>query len=250
MKTNSNIAELTLDLDEVVSTLVKVKLYVGGGARDARADTLSQELATAHGANVKKIKTSVRWLGEEHKKKIDAAYSALRGAFNTSTLPWEDGGYRIVPADRYQLLCDKVAELGEAYRDAGDDIVSHWDDIMAEAHRELNGAMASLDIPTAEEFRRNIVFGLTADVVVAPKDIRIAGLGEATVERIRNQAERNIADRITTAIDSMLANLTNLLTELVRRTDKEKQKGTRYNGWANWAKNEVAAMRPLNFTND
>ena len=238
------------DVNEIVSTLVKVKLFVGSAYGDAKSKEMSQELATAHGANAKKIRTSVRWLADDYKKKIDAAYSSLRGFFNRSTLPWEDGGYRIVPADRYQMLVDRVADLGDEYRNAANQIVAQWDDVMADARKELNGAMAKLEIPTAAQFVAGARYDLCSDVVVAPKDIRIAGLGEATVERIRSQAERNITDRIRAAIDSMLANLTNMLTDLIERTDKDKQKGTRYNGWAEWAKREVAAMRPLNFTDD
>lgn len=237
-------------IDEIVSSLVKVKLTIGCSGGKVRANELSKETAQAHGASERDISTSVKWMAKEYRALLGGVNSRLRTAFNTRTLPWEDGGYRVVPAAQYSALCDAVAEAGEAFRKVGQDIADGWDDILAEAKARLNGAFGKLDIPTRDEFIRAQHYGMVSDVVTATADMRIEGLGEATVERIRKQAEANYAERIENAVSGMLADLTNLLTDLVARCDKEKQKGTRYEGWAGWAKRTVKFMRPLNLTND
>lgn len=237
-------------IDEIVSSLVKVKLTIGCSGGKVRANELSKETAQAHGASERDISTSVKWMAKEYRALLGGVNSRLRTAFNSRTLPWEDGGYRVVPAAQYSELCDAVAEAGDAFRKVGQDIADGWDDILAEAKARLNGAFGKLDIPSRDEFIRAQHYGMVSDVVTATADIRIEGLGEATVERIRRQAEANYVERIENAVAGMLADLTNLLTDLVARCDKEKQKGTRYEGWAGWAKRTVKFMRPLNLTND
>lgn len=237
-------------IDEIVSSLVKVKLTIGCSDGKVRANELSKETAQAHGASERDISTSVKWMAKEYRALLGGVNSRLRTAFNSRTLPWEDGGYRVVPASQYSALCDAVAEAGEAFRKVGQDIADRWDDVLAEAKARLNGAFGKLDIPTRDEFIRAQHYGMVSDVVTATADMRIEGLGEATVERIRKQAEANYAERIENAVSGMLADLTNLLTDLVARCNKEKQKGTRYEGWAGWAKRTVKFMRPLNLTND
>lgn len=237
-------------IDEIVSSLVKVKLTIGCSGGKVRANELSKETAKAHGASERDISTSVKWMAKEYRALLGGVNSRLRTAFNSRTLPWEDGGYRVVPAAQYSALCDAVAEAGEAFRKVGQDIADGWDDILAEAKARLNGAFGKLDIPSRDEFIRAQHYGMVSDVVTAMADMRIEGLGEATVERIRKQAEANYAERIENAVAGMLADLTNLLTDLVARCDKDKQKGTRYEGWAGWAKRTVKFMRPLNLTND
>jgi hypothetical protein len=251
MKTEQNTLPGTeVGIDEIVSSLVKVKLTIGCSGGKVRVNELSKETAQAHGASERDISTSVKWMAKESRALLGGVNSRLRTAFNNRTLPWEDGGYRVVPAAQYSALCDAVAEAGDAFRKVGQDIADGWDDILAEAKKRLNGAFGKLDIPSRDEFIRAQHYGMVSDVVTATADIRIEGLGEATVERIRRQAEANYVERIENAVAGMLADLTNLLTDLVARCDKDKQKGTRYEGWAGWAKRTVKFMRPLNLTND
>ena len=251
MNQNTTAVELIpQDVGEIVSSLVKVKLRIGGAATSVRSRELSGETARAHGAKEQDITTQIKWLAREYTADIGAAYSRLRSGFNARTLPWEDGGYRAVPADRYQALCDFVAEAGEQYRAAGQKVADEWDAAIAEAKGRLNGLMAKMNIPSRDEFISAFAFDFRSDVIVAPADMRVAGIAEAQISRIRAQAEADYADRIQNGVDSMLATLTELLTELVGRTGKEKQDGVRYGGWAERAKKAVAAMRHLNITDD
>lgn len=251
MKTEQNTLTGTeVGIDEIVSSLVKVKLTIGCSGGKVRANELSKETAQAHGASERDISTSVKWMAKEYRAMLGGAHSRLRTSFNSRTLPWEDGGYRVVPASQYNALCDAVAAAAEAFRQTGETITDHWDAVMDEAKARLNGAFAKLAIPTKEEFAAKMHYAMNSDVVTATADMRIEGLGEATVERIRKQAEANYAERIENAVAGMLADLTNLLTDLVARCEKDKQKGTRYEGWAGWAKRTVKFMRPLNLTND
>lgn len=250
MNQNTAVELIPQDVGEIVSSLVKVKLRIGGAATSVRSRELSGETARAHGAKEQDITTQIKWLAREYTADIGAAYSRLRSGFNARTLPWEDGGYRAVPADRYQALCDFVAEAGEQYRAAGQNVADEWDAALAEAKGRLNGLMAKMNIPSRDEFISAFAFDFRSDVIVAPADMRVAGIAEAQISRIRGQAEKDYADRIAAGIDSMLATLTELLTDLVDRTKKDKQKGTRYGGWAERAKKAVASMRHLNVTSN
>jgi hypothetical protein len=253
MNTNTNQNTLPgtgRSIGELVSTLVKVKLTIGRKGGKLQADELNRETAAAHGANDRDISTQVKWLADHHQKELNSTSSRLRSGFNARTLPWEDGGYRVVPADRYQALCDFVAEAGGAFAEAAESIVGNWDAVIQEARTRLNGLFDKLDIPTAERFLNSIRYDMKSDVVVAPADMRIAGIAEATLERIRAQAEADYADRAAAGVDSLLASLTKFLTDLVARTDKDKQEGVRYGGWASRVKKAVGEMKHLNIVGD
>ena len=100
--------------DDIVSNLVRVKLVIGGNSSGTlTANELSEETARLHGADAKSMKTSLTWMPSEYRKSLSGATSSLRAGFNSRTLPWEDGGYRVIPADRYQELVDFVGRILE-----------------------------------------------------------------------------------------------------------------------------------------
>lgn len=247
IKTQTTIQQ---DVGSIVSSLVKVKLRIGAKGTSVKSNELAIETAANHGAQARDITTKIKWLSEKYVVDLKSAYSRLRGGFNARTLPWEDGGYRVVPADRYQALCDFVADAGEQFHAAAQKVADEWDEAMEEAHTRLNGLMAKMDIPTRDEFINAYAYDFRSDVIVAPSDMRVAGIGDAQIERIRAQAEGDYAERITAGIDGMLAALTEMLTDLVKRTDKDKQDGVRYGSWAKRARKMAEEMAPLNIVSD
>lgn len=240
-----------ININEIVSSLVKVKLVIGGScAGEIRAAELTRETARQHGANERDFNLTVKWLNKEHRTMIGSAASRLRDGFNRRTLPWEDGGYRAIPADAYQSLCDFIAQAGEDYHAAGKKVCDEWDSAMSEARARLNGAFDKIAIPSREQFEVGVRYDFRSDVIVAPADMRISGIAEATIERIRQQARADYQARIDCGVRAMLSELSVLLKDLIERTDKDNQQGIRYGGWAEWAKRLVGHMKPLNITND
>lgn len=249
MNANTNITA-SKDIGNIVSSLVKVKLRIGAKGTSVRSRELASETAAAHGAQERDISTQVKWLAKKYVVDIHTTYSRLRAGFNSRTLPWEDGGYRAVPADRYQELCDFVAVAGDDFSAAAQKVADEWDAAMDEAKARLNGLMSKMSIPTRDEFIQSFNYDFRSDVIVAPSDMRVAGIAEAQIERIRQQAENDYAARIADGIDGMLATLTEMLSDLVERTDKDNQDGVRYGSWAKRARKMAEEMAPLNIVSD
>ena len=235
--------------EHIVSTLVRVKLTIGGnGTGRVRANELAKEIATAHAMDAGSMLAAVSWLPKEYKSLLGSASSALRVGFNQRTLPWEDGGYRVVPADRYSDLQAFVAEFRATFDAAVGKIGAHWDDIIVDARKRLNGAFDKLTLPTRDAFVASFSVDMDSSCVVAPEDIRVVGLDEVALSRIREQSAKEYGARIESGIGQLVEQMSELLTDLIERTEKPEQKGIRYDGWAKWAKKTVAAVRPLNIT--
>lgn len=237
--------------DAVVGNLVRVKLVIGGNANGSVvARELSRETAANHGADERSLKTSVTWMPADKRKLIGGAVAALRAAFNSRTLPWEDGGWRVVPADRYTHLMDQVAERKATVESAVNDIRRDWDDIMADAKKRLNGALKLVELPTRDEYADGFSVDLTSTCVVAPDDVRITGLDDATLDRIRRQVKDKIGAKITASVELLGNQVVEMLNDLMQRMEKPDQKGVRYDGWVKWARQTIENIRPLNITNN
>jgi F0F1-type ATP synthase membrane subunit b/b' len=235
--------------EHIVSTLVRVKLTIGGnGTGRVRANELAKEVATIHAMDAGSMLAQVAWMPKEYKSLLGAASSALRTGFNSRTLPWEDGGYRVVPADRYSDLQTFVAEFRATFDEAVAKIGAHWDEIIADARKRLNGAFDKLTLPTRDAFVASFSVDMDSSCVVAPQDIRVVGLDEVALTRIREQSAKEYGARIESGIGQLVEQMSELLSDLISRTEKPEQKGIRYDGWSKWAKKTIAAVRPLNIT--
>lgn len=244
MSTNANI-------ENIVTTLVRVKLSVGGNTSgEIKARELAKESAQLHGAQEADISSSVKWLPKERRTLLSGASSSLRGGFNTRTLPWEDGGYRVVPADRYLDLLTFVSDAKTRFDNVVNDIAANWDDIIVDAKRRLNGALNKVTLPSKDQFIAGFRVDISSSSVVATNDIRITGLDEIALSRIREQSKREYADRIENGVFTLAQQLTDVMSDLTERLNKPNQKGIRYEGWNVWAKKTVSAIRPLNISND
>lgn len=235
--------------EHIVSTLVRVKLTIGGNSSgQVKAKELARESAAAHGADEASITSAVKWLPKEYRSLLGGAASALRTGFNSRTLPWEDGGFRVIPADRYNDLQGFISEFRQTFDEAVTKIGDNWDAILADAKKRLNGALKLVTLPSREQFLAGFRVDMDSSCVVAPSDIRIMGLDEVAISRIREQNAKEYGARIEAGVQQLVAQLSELLTDLASRNEKDEQKGIRYDGWAKWAKKTVATVRPLNIT--
>lgn len=234
--------------NEIVESLIRVKLSVGGGRGVVASPDLSAETAAAHDADARTIKTAVTWLPQPWRSAISKAASSLRSGFRERTLPWEDGGYRVVPAEKYLDLLEYISESKRTFVDACDAVVDNWDEIMEQVDKRLNGLRKRVEVPDLTTWRRGVSVELDITPVTSPSEMNVNGLNGDVMKAIRTHVHTQYTGRITEAAQGLASELVGRLKDLAGRLTNPEQGHVRYGGWKTWAERMVRCSLALNIT--
>jgi len=235
---------------EAVRHLVMVKMTISAWYGRATDDGLSREVEQNKGADTGSMGVVVSLLPKMIAHELGCAVSQLRGKWNERTLPWEDGGWRVVRADRYMALMESVQEYRDALQSATDKIVSTYDQILVEQKDKLNGAFNPDLYPSRSQLEEKFGVYFSSRAIVPAGDMRIEGLPEDQMKSIRNAVQEEYKAQIQTAVNSIIGKVRKLAEDMITRLTKKEQKGTRYTGLIELTKRTVESLKELNILGD
>jgi len=163
-------------------------------ARKHDADA-SEEIARQHGAQLDAGRYHKVLLPKEALADIQKIVSEARQEHYFMTLPWDDNGYRVLPAAAYMEHTEKMRALSNRFTPAVDTLVSQFSQLVEEAKVRLDGLFRAADYPTCDELRSKFSFETKVMPLPDANDFRVA-LGEEEQERIKRQ--------ITSAVEASL----------------------------------------------
>ena len=111
------------------------------------------------------------------------------------TLPWDDNGYRVLPAAAYLEHTQKMRELSARFTPAVDALALHFGQLVQEASVRLGGLFRPGDYPAPDELRSKFSFETKVMPLPDAGDFRVT-LGEEEKGRIKRQ--------ITAAVEASL----------------------------------------------
>ena len=163
------------------------------------------------------------------------------------TLPWMDGGLRILPADMFMKYTEEMRKVVSDYEEAVNDFLKEYPTIVARAKKRLGKLLEGKQLPSASEIKPK--FAVHQDILPIPRasDFRCQ-LNSDEVEDIR----RNIATSIETMTEKAMTNLWEQfasLVEKVEKTMKEPKKVFRDSLITN-LKDFCELIPKMNLTND
>lgn len=155
----------------------------------------SQEIAQRHGAQsdagrYHKVLLPKAALGE-----IQKIVSEARQEHYFMTLPWDDNGYRVLPAAAYMDHAEKMRELSSRFEPAVEALATQFKKLVEEAKVRLGGLFRPEDYPSPEELRLKFSFETKVMPLPDAGDFRVT-LGDEEKERIKRQ--------ITVAVEASL----------------------------------------------
>jgi len=155
----------------------------------------SEEIAQRHGAQADagryhKVLLPKEALGEIHK-----IVSEARQERYFMTLPWDDNGYRVLPAAAYMDHTEKMRALSNRFTPAVEALVYQFGHLVEEAKGRLGGLFRPADYPAPDELRSKFSFETKVKPLPDAADFRVA-LGDEEKERIKRQ--------ITAAVEASL----------------------------------------------
>jgi hypothetical protein len=155
----------------------------------------SQEIAQRHGAQADAGRYHKVLLPKEALAEIQKIVSEARQEHYFMTLPWDDNGYRVLPAAAYMDHTEKMRELSNRFTPTVDTLAQQFGHLVEEAKLRLGGLFRPNDLPAAEELRSKFSFETKVMPLPDAGDFRVS-LGDEEKERIKRQ--------ITTAVEASL----------------------------------------------
>jgi len=155
----------------------------------------SEEIAQRHGAQADAGCYHKVLLPKEALAEIQKIVSEARQEHYFMTLPWDDNGYRVLPAAAYMDHTDQMRTLSNRFTPAVEALVQQFGQLVEEAKVRLGGLFRPGDYPATDELRAKFAFETKMMPLPDAGDFRVA-LGDEEKERIKRQ--------ITAAVEASL----------------------------------------------
>jgi hypothetical protein len=155
----------------------------------------SEEIAQRHGAQSDAGRYHKVLLPRAALAEIHKIVSEARQEHYFMTLPWDDNGYRVLPAAAYMDHTEKMRALSNRFTPAVETLVHQFGQLVEEAKVRLGGLFRPGDYPASDELRSKFSFETRVMPLPDAGDFRVA-LGEEEKERIKRQ--------ITAAVEASL----------------------------------------------
>lgn len=155
----------------------------------------SEEIAARHGAQLDSGRYHKLLLPKKALLEVQQVISEARQEHYFVTLPWDDNGYRVLPAAVYIDHTRKMAGLAKRFESAVATLVAQFATLVEDARIRLGGLFRANDYPTVEELRAKFSFETKVLPLPDAGDFRVA-LGDEDRDRIKRQ--------ITAAVEASL----------------------------------------------
>lgn len=155
----------------------------------------SEEIAQRHGAHSDAGRYHKVLLPKEALAEIQKIVSEARQEHYFMTLPWDDNGYRVLPAAAYMAHTEKMRALSNRFTPAVEALVRQFGQLVEEAKARLGGLFRPGDYPAPDELRSKFSFDTKVMPLPDAGDFRVA-LGDEEKDRIKRQ--------ITAAVEASL----------------------------------------------
>jgi hypothetical protein len=177
--------------------LVSLSISQWSGRRLDREVT--DEVNSSHNAANDAGRYNKLLLPKEALKDIVSIVSETRTGFTERTLPWMDGGTRIMAADAYMAHSSWLNKQQAKFNAAVDDFLLSYPAHVNAARARLSGMFKDEDYPDVSELRAK--FGIEIKILPVPtsEDFRV-DISDAQAIFLRNEIERNVTEATRLAV--------------------------------------------------
>jgi hypothetical protein len=184
----------------------------------------SQEIAQRHGAQADAGRYHKVLLPKAALAEIQKIVSDARQEHYFMTLPWDDNGYRVLPAAAYMDHTDKMRELSNHFTPAVEALACEFGKLVEEAKMRLGGLFRSEDYPTPDGLRSKFSFDTKVMPLPDAGDFRVT-LGDDEKERIKRQITAAVEASLQVASRDLWQRLYEAVSHLAERLSAYKVTG-------------------------
>lgn len=181
----------------------------------------SEEIAQRHGAQADAGRYHKVLLPKAALAEIQRIVSDARQEHYFITLPWDDNGYRVLPAAAYMDHTEKMRELSNRFAPAVDALAQQFGQLVEEAKVRLGGLFRPEDYPTPQDLRSKFSFETKVMPLPDAGDFRVT-LGDEEKERIKNQITAAVEASLQVASRELWQRLYEAVSHLAERLQAYK----------------------------
>ena len=160
-------------------------------------------------------------IAKESIQEVTQAVSGARTFHYENTLPWDDGGGRILPAKNFLTYSKAMRKLKVKFDNAVQNFLDNYDEYREEARRKLNGMFRESDYPGHREIKHKFDFSTDIEPVPSYKDFRVT-LGDKELRKIQEQLEKRVAERVAAATKDLYVRLSEVVSRFADKlADKD-----------------------------
>ena len=236
--------------------LVNLQIKTWGATKEDQ--DLSRETARNHGSDEKFLKTVKKLLDSKRcptYAKLKSLTSAARDLFYEYTLPWNDGGIRILPSAQYMEFTSKLATIRNEFESAVPAFIDAYPNLKAEASFEMNGLFKDDDWPEAAKLAKKFAIRAKFMPLADASDFR-TDLGAAEEALLKQQWEADMHKLLNRALADVFRRLRECVKDMTDRVgafettpDGKSVKSFRDSAVDN-LRELVASVPKLNVTNE
>jgi len=158
----------------------------------------SEEIATHHGAQPDAGRYNKLLIHRERLAEVRRIAGEARREHYFMTLPWDDSGYRVLPAAVYLEHAEKLRGYSRKFTASVESFAAQFDQLVIKSRARLGGLFRPEDYPTSKEIRDK--FGFETKVMPLPDagDFRVS-LGDEEKDRVKRQITASVEASLTAA---------------------------------------------------
>jgi hypothetical protein len=189
-------------------------------------------------------------------KELGRIVGEARAFHYAHTLPWRDGGTRLLPSKAYLDYTAKMQAYRVEFTAAVDLFVGQYPQFVEDARLRLNGLFNESDYPAADDIKSKFSFRVEIDPVPESGDFRV-DVGDAQAEQIRADIEARTKDMMAVAVKDTYSRIGEVVGHMAERlrkfqpgTDGKRASGTFHDSLVENVRDLVSLLPALNVTGD
>lgn len=184
----------------------------------------SEEIAAQHGAQPDVGRYNKLLIPKETLAEVRRLAGEARREHYFMTLPWDDNGYRVLPAAVYIEHTEKLHEYSRQFLAAVDLFAAQFDQLVLESRARLGGLFRAEDYPSSKEIRDKFSFETNVMPLPDANDFRVS-LGDEEKDRIKRQITASAEASLTIASRELWQRMYEAVSHMAERLSLYKTGG-------------------------
>jgi len=184
------------------TTAMVVKLHISAWKGRMTDKTVTESTNAAHGAADGAGHYNKNLISKTKMREMVSAESAARAFHMTQTLPWKDGGERLLPAKNFQRYSKGMRDKKQEFAVAVQKFINQYPILMQDARHELGQMYNPNEYPAAADI--DALFNFYTDIQPVPTagDFRVE-LNQHEVTKIKKDIEKSNEEQQAKAMESI-----------------------------------------------
>jgi hypothetical protein len=176
----------------------------------------SEEIAVSHGAQPDVGRYNKLLIPKETLAEVHRLAGEARREHYFMTLPWDDNGYRVLPAAVYLDHTEKLREYSRQFLAAVEVFAAQFDQLVLDSRARLGGLFRPEDYPNSKEIRDKFAFETKVMPLPDANDFRVS-LGDEEKDRIKRQITASVQASLTVASQELWQRMYEAVSHMAER---------------------------------